>query len=155
MSRRDDLVAAIAKRRRAVEKLTAVKRRTAEQTTNLITNLTTLVKQQDELIALAPTGANNPDPGLFLGDADDQTVTIQGGSPGNPNGVTFTVSDAIRWWWTVFSGRVNYSRVRPTLLPGSKVLTDAGRAAAVALTNDPTATVAEADYNPLGLPIIP
>lgn len=92
--------------------------------------------------------------GLFNASANDATAYLTGGSPGNPDGVTFTTGDARRWWEVVFADGLNISRVRPTLLPGSFVLSQEGYAKAVALGVEST-VYAPADWNPLGLEVVP
>lgn len=93
--------------------------------------------------------------GLFIGEISD-AIYMRGGSPDNPNGITFSFADAVRWWKHVFANPVDLSAVRPTLQPGSIVLTPAGNAAArsfsAAGNGNPKAPE---DYNPLALPIVP
>ncbi|MDP2622277.1 MAG: hypothetical protein Q8Q29_00565 [Actinomycetota bacterium] len=92
--------------------------------------------------------------GLFSGSATNDEVLIVGGTAaGNPNGVTFTVASAVAWWKEVFAAGLNVTKVRPTLLPGSKVLTEAGLAKARALATSSTDFAPE-DYNPLGLEVV-
>lgn len=106
------------------------------------------------LVGAPPDAEPEGEDGLFNVSGDETTVYLVGGSPGNPDGVTFTVGDARRWWEHVFADGLNISRVRPTLLPGSFVLSKEGYAKAVALGVEST-VYAPADYNPLGLPVVP
>ena len=89
----------------------------------------------------------------FKGASEDDSAYLIGGSPDNPNGVSFSPSAAQRWWEVVFRDRLNISRVRPTLLPGSLVLSPEGVAEASALGVSSTDYAPE-DFNPLGLPVI-
>jgi hypothetical protein len=91
------------------------------------------------------------DPGYFV--RSDDSVAMVGGSPGNPNGVTMTVAQAIEWWSVVFAKGLNVSHVRPTLMPGTKVLTPEGLAAARKLGVESTDFAPE-DFNPLSLPVV-
>ena len=91
--------------------------------------------------------------GLFTVAADDATVYLVGARPGNPDGVTFTLGDARRWWEVVFADGLNISHVRPTLLPGVQVLSETGWRAAVELARTST-TYAPREYNPLGLEVV-
>lgn len=85
---------------------------------------------------------------------DDGIVYLYGGSPANPNGVSFTLGQAKAWWTRVFADGLNISLVRPTLLPGSLVLSSEGLAKARALGVKSTDYAPE-DFNPLGLEIVP
>ena len=93
-------------------------------------------------------------PAGYFTASDDDTPYLIGGSPSNPNGVTFTPSSAVAWWTEVFAHGVNYSNVRPTLLPGSLVLTAEGKAAASLLAKT-SLNIAPESYNPLNLTIVP
>jgi len=88
----------------------------------------------------------------FVSGASD-AVLIVGGSPDNPDGVTFTFGQAVDWWRIVFAQELNIGSVRASLTPGSKVLSAEGLAAARALGVEST-DYAPADFNPLGLPVI-
>src|SRR5688572_22922234 len=91
--------------------------------------------------------------GLFRVFDDEEAVYLQGGSAfGNPNGVSFSIGDAKRWWQGVFDGGLNIGKVRPTLTPGSYVLSAEGLETAQELGRSST-TFAEADYNPLDLEV--
>jgi len=90
----------------------------------------------------------------FFKPFESDTPYLVGGSPANPDGVTFTPSNAIDWWQRVFAEGLNVSHVRSTLLPGSFVLTPAGLAAARELAVESTVFAPE-DFNPLGLEIVP
>ena len=89
----------------------------------------------------------------FKDASEDDSAYLLGGSPNNPNGVSFSPSAARRWWEIVFRDRMNISRVRPTLTPGSFVLSPEGVAEASALGVSSTDYAPE-DFNPLGLPVI-
>lgn len=84
---------------------------------------------------------------------DKETPYLFGGSPGNPDGASFTLGDARRWWEIVFAEGLNISRVRPTLTPGSKVLNSEGIAEARRLGRKSTDFAPE-DFNPLALEVI-
>jgi hypothetical protein len=107
--------------------------------------------------ALPPVADDDPEPVLdgdlfFAGEGS--TLMIIGGSPNNPNGVSFTWDQAKAWWAFVFAGGLNIGRVRSTLTPGSKVLSPDGLRAARALGVTSTEFAPE-DFNPLGLEVIP
>lgn len=91
--------------------------------------------------------------GYFLEGSGD-TVLIVGGSPDNPNGVSFTFDQAKAWWALVFADGLNIGKVRSTLTPGSKVLSPEGVKAAKELGVSST-NFAPEDFNPLGLEVIP
>ena len=93
------------------------------------------------------------DSGWFTGSEGDVPYIV-GGSPDNPNGVSFSVTTADAWWTYVFSHGVNYSGVRSTLLPGSHVLTPEGIAATAALLRSENLIDAPEDFNPLNLEVI-
>lgn len=89
------------------------------------------------------------------GAANDPTEYLHGGTAtGNPNGVSFTMARAVAWWKFVIARGLNVSHVRPTLLPGSKVLSEDGLAIAKALATS-GANFAPEDFNPLGLEVVP
>jgi hypothetical protein len=92
--------------------------------------------------------------GVFKDFGDDSVTYLFGGSPGNPDGVSFTYAQAKAWWAYVFANGLNIGHVRPTLLPGSEVLADDGMALAVAL-GESSDIFAPEDFNPLGLEVIP
>ena len=94
-----------------------------------------------------------PDSSWFIPVPDPDLPYIVGGWPGNPNGVSFTVADAIEWWTTVFQGGWGIHGVRSTLMPGSHVLTSVGYKAAVAFEAQSGLTEAPSDWNPLNLPV--
>ena len=96
------------------------------------------------------------DPAWFKSQDPSDAYYIIGGSPGNPNGVSFSPTSARAWWDYVFAHRLDVSGVRPTLLPGSFVLTKDGVevAEALSITGNLNEKAAE-DFNPLGLPVIP
>ena len=108
--------------------------------------------------ALVPAGdldeGDDNAEGLFAASVNDETVLVIGGSPDNPNGVTFTAGAAVKWWQAVFADGLNISRVRPTLLPGSKVLTEAGLARARLFGEASNTKFAPESYNPLNLEVI-
>ena len=91
---------------------------------------------------------------LFESFADPDVTYLFGGSPGNPDGVSYTYGQAHQWWERVFAENLNIARVRPTLTPGSEVLSAAGYRAAVDLGKAST-NYAPADWNPLNLEVIP
>jgi hypothetical protein len=103
-------------------------------------------------VVVAPSDPAPDTSGFFT--SGDDTPYIIGGSPANPNGVTWTANSAIAWWKAVFADGLNISHVRATLTPGSHVLTPAGLAAARALGVTSTVYAPE-DYNPLNLPVVP
>jgi hypothetical protein len=112
-----------------------------------------------EALAADPEGTVHPkpapvvsEPGYFV--RSDDSVAMVGGSPNNPNGVSMTVAQAIAWWSVVFEKGLNVSHVRPTLMPGTKVLTPEGLAAARKLGVESTDFAPE-DFNPLALPVVP
>lgn len=105
-------------------------------------------------LSLAAEPALADVPTDYFADGEGNEVYIVGGSPSNPNGVTFTFGDAIRWWRDVFGHGYNISKVRASLTPGSHVLTPDGIAAAEDLGKTSTDYAPE-DYNPLDLPVIP
>ena len=90
--------------------------------------------------------------GLFAEGSGD-TLIIVGGSPDNPNGVSFTFDQAKAWWALAFADGLNIGRVRSSLTPGSKALSPEGVKAAKALGVTST-NYAPEDYNPLGLEVI-
>lgn len=146
----------------AVARLKAVRNPTQAQIAALITDLETEVRDlrlyAENLIAedAADDAVVIPD-GLFTGSGEDDPaapVYIVGGSPGNPNGVSWTVPLAIQWFTYVWKNRVGYHNVRPTLLPGSKALTPEGLAFAQEFQKRTDLTEAPEDFNPLGLPVI-
>ncbi len=78
-----------------------------------------------------------------------------GGSEfGNPNGITFTPALARRWWDAWFAHPVDRRAVPPGLQPGALVLS-ADEVKRVAELQAGSLPPAPADYNPLGLPIVP
>ncbi len=93
-------------------------------------------------------------PDSYFAAARPDDVLMIGGSPGNPDGVTLTFAQAIDWWRVVFAHGLNIGKVRPSLTPGSKVLTPEGLAAARAL-GVTSIDFAPADFNPLGLDVVP
>lgn len=93
------------------------------------------------------------DPAWFTGGGDEPYII--GGSPGNPNGVSFSSTQAIAWFTFVIANRLGYHHVRPTLLPGSHVLTPEGLAYVKAFEALPDLEEAPEDFNPLGLEVIP
>ena len=88
--------------------------------------------------------------------ANQNQVYLHGGAAnGNPNGVSFTVEQAREWWNQWFANPVFLGDVRPTLLPGSLVLTaDELKQAQALQAAGNTLPVAPEDYNPLNLPVI-
>ena len=107
---------------------------------------------QTELAEIERTSA--PTDGLFEPAADPDVIYLFGGSPGNPDGVSYSYGQAHQWWERVFAENLNIARVRPTLTPGSEVLSAAGYRAAVDLGKAST-NYAPADWNPLNLEVIP
>jgi len=141
----------------------AVPRLNPKQTAALRTNLGLLGQDLAALAAyVAPSpsraaATDEPEADVpaewFIDVEDGSAISIVGGSPNNPNGATFTLGDAVRWWTYVFGLGLNISHVRPTLLPGSRVLSPEGYADAVALAAG-SANFAPEDFNPLGLEVI-
>ena len=84
----------------------------------------------------------------------DSDYYLIGGSPGNPNGVSFTFDLARIWWRDVFANGYNISHVEPVLTPGSKVLNHDGIIEARRLGREST-NFAPSDYNPLHLERVP
>lgn len=105
------------------------------------------------VVSVAGPAADTSEYFLDFGEGAD-TVYLPGGSPGNPNGVSFTFAGARKWWEEVFAKGYNIGKVRSTLTPGSKVLSPEGYDAAVALART-SVNFAPEDYNPLGLDVIP
>lgn len=91
----------------------------------------------------------------FFSYKDEQAPYLYGGSPGNPNGVSFTLSDARKWWEIVFTNGLNISKVEPVLTPGSKVLSGEGITEARRLGKPSNTNFAPSDFNPLELERIP
>jgi hypothetical protein len=106
------------------------------------------------VMRVAATEPAAVDPALFLDFEDDTVTYLFGGSPGNPDGVSFTYGQAKAWWADVIANGLNISNVRPALLPGSAVLSPEGLTLArdLALASD---VFAPEDFNPLNLEIIP
>lgn len=92
--------------------------------------------------------------GFFIDVSDPDEPYIVGGSPSNPNGVSFNAAAAIEWWQDVFANGYNIGKVRATLTPGSHVLTAEGLTAARELGKTSTLFAPE-DYNPDNLPVHP
>jgi hypothetical protein len=84
----------------------------------------------------------------------DQPYLLGGAAHGNPDAVTYTPSEARRWWDIWFAHPLDLSDVPPGLKPDSLVLSPAELAKARELSAG-TLPMAPADYNPLGLPVIP
>lgn len=158
---RDRYLAAADKMADYVERLSAVAAPTPQQVQALITDLRGEVRnlraaaEVDEPAAPADDGGPvGPLGALFVAPSDEPYLI--GGTPaGNPNGATFSVADAIRWYTYVWSHNVGYHHVRPTLLPGSRALTQAGATFARAFQEQPGLDEAPEDFNPLGLPVVP
>lgn len=102
-----------------------------------------------------PAPANPaPDPSWFVPIPEGDPIYLEGGTAaGNPNGVSWTVGQAIAWFTYVYENAVDYHEVRPTLLPGSHCLTPAGIDFFQHQYHG--TVVAPEDFNPLGLPVIP
>ena len=79
-----------------------------------------------------------------------------GTATGRANGITFTPAIARRWWDAWFAHPVDIGNVRQALLPGNLVLSPDELAQAQQLMGTGnTLAKAPADYNPLGLPLVP
>ncbi len=177
MGRIEDLQAAVAKDEEYVGVYEGVPdpSKTPTQWENLAKDQRTLVKNVTELNALlvakvaatvinepvapvvAPVGppAGDPPFDAFSADPKDTTPYIVGGTAaGNPNGITWTNADAIGWFEHVWANNVGYHAVRPTLLPGSHVLSPSGLAYARAFEQQAGLTEAPEDFNPLGLTVV-
>lgn len=159
-----------ANRQAAVDRLVAVKKPTPKQIAALVTDYRGLANAQAVLIAalteivttfgdeVIPPGSPLPVDtfGFFTeGSVGDTSPYLHGGTPaGNPNGPDYSPDQAVRWFKRVWNGKVNYSKVRPTLLPGGHVLTPAGQAFAEEFQKRSDLTEAPEDYNPLGLTVV-
>ena len=84
----------------------------------------------------------------------DEPYKLGGQAHNNPDGVTFTATLARRWWDIWFAHPVDLRTVPVGLQPGDVVLSPAElkQARSLAATTLPPAP---ANYNPLGLPVIP
>lgn len=105
-------------------------------------------------VTIIPKEPVSGDADLFVQIPANDAPYMIGGSPNNPNGVTMTLGQAKEFWEEVFAKGLNLSHVRPSLLPGSAVLTAAGKAAAIELSTESTDFAPES-YNPLSLPVVP
>ena len=84
----------------------------------------------------------------------DHPYRLGGSAFGNTNGVTYTPNLARRWWDAWFAHPVDRSSVPPGLQPGGLVLS-ADELKRVAALQAGSLPPAPADYNPLGLPVLP
>jgi hypothetical protein len=84
----------------------------------------------------------------------DVPYRLGGSAFENPNGITFTPNLARKWWDAWFANPVDRSSVPTGLQPGGLVLS-AGELKRVAELQSGSLPPAPADYNPLGLPILP
>ncbi len=115
----------------------------------------------DAKLTAAANSATDPVPadvsvdGSWFTGTEDTTVLAVGGSPDNPNGVTFTQGDAKRWYEYVVANNVGYHNVRPSLLPESRCLSASGLASIRAFEASSTLVEAPEDFNPLGLTVVP
>ncbi len=81
---------------------------------------------------------------------------VGGTANGNPNGISFTPTQARRWWDYWFLHPVDLGAVAPDHQPDTLVLSEAELLRARALmAGGNTLPKAPANYNPLGLPVIP
>lgn len=103
--------------------------------------------------ALSDLEPEADDPRFIVIDKPDEVYLVGGTEAGNPNGVTFTLGDARKWWETVFDQGLNIGQVRPSLTPGAHVLSAQGYADAKALGQ--SSIYAPEDYNPLNLTVVP
>jgi len=158
-----ELIENVVSIKKHIDVYAALPRLNPKQTAALRTNLGQLGKNLAALAAYIETPSQAralaPDekvevPPEWFHDLDDESVVyLAGGSPGNPNGVSFTYGTAKEWWTYVFASGLNISRIRPTLMPGSSVLSSEGVAAARAL-GIASVNYAPEDFNPLGLEVI-
>jgi hypothetical protein len=84
----------------------------------------------------------------------DHPYRLGGSAFGNANGVTYTPNMARQWWDAWFAHPVDRSSVPPGLQPGGLVLS-ADELKRVAALQAGSLPPAPADYNPLGLPVLP
>ncbi len=84
----------------------------------------------------------------------DVPYRLGGAAFGNPNGITFTPNLARAWWDTWFANPVDQTSIPPGLQPGGLVL-GADEVKRVAQLQAGPLPPAPADYNPLGLPVVP
>ena len=84
----------------------------------------------------------------------DHPYRLGGSAFGNANGVTYTPNMARQWWNAWFAHPVDRSSVPPGLQPGGLVLS-ADELKRVAALQAGSLPPAPADYNPLGLPVLP
>ena len=126
----------------------------AGDASGIVTQAAKIVELGARLVGAPPDAAPEGEDGLFIPFEDGSVVYLVGGSPSNPDSVSWSLGDARRWWGHVFADGLNIGKVRSGLTPGSFVLSREGYAKAVALGVTST-TFAPADYNPLGLEIIP
>ncbi len=104
--------------------------------------------------AAARWGADSPQGKALL--QPDVPYLVAGTATGRPNGITFTPAIARRWWDAWFAHPVDLGNVRQALLPGNLVLSpDELTQAQTLMGIGNTLEKAPADYNPLGLPLVP
>ncbi len=84
----------------------------------------------------------------------DVPYRFGGSAHDNPNGITFTANVARAWWDAWFADPVDRRAVPPGLQPGALVLS-VDELKRVAELQTGTLPPAPADYNPLGLPLLP
>ena len=84
----------------------------------------------------------------------DVPYRLGGSAFENPNGITFTPNLARKWWDAWFADPVDRTLVPTGLQPGGLVLS-ADELKRVAELQSGSLPPAPADYNPLGLPILP
>lgn len=107
-----------------------------------------LVRTVAEQIIPAPAPITDTS-GFFIAGVggDTPTKTAEGG------GIAYTIAQAVAWWQAALSSGLCLDDVLPSYQPGTHVLTARGYAAARELGR--WTPIAPADYNPLGLPVVP
>lgn len=86
----------------------------------------------------------------------DAFYQTAGSANGEPNGISYTPTQARLWWDYWFLHPVHLGTVGHNLLPGSLVLSqDEVKRAQAMMGAGNTLPKAPADYNPLGLPVVP
>jgi hypothetical protein len=97
------------------------------------------------------------DPGSAQWDAlahPNVPYRLGGSAFANANGITFTPNLARQWWDAWFAHPVNRSTIPTGLQPGGLVLST-DELKRIAQLQAESLPPAPADYNPLGLPIVP
>lgn len=90
----------------------------------------------------------------FVVSTSDDPYILGGAKNGNPNGPDWRPSEAKSWFRYVVANKVGYHHVRPTLLPGSHVLTATGIAQMRAFETRTDLIEAPEAFNPLNLTVV-